>query len=181
MRFPVTVYLVTGIQASGKSTVARLLAGRFERSAHVEGDAMWKLVVAGRADMTDDPTDEAIRQLELRYRHGAMLADSFAANGFTAVHNDIILGTHLKAYASLVDHRPLHIIVLCPHPEVVAQREVARASSAYRAWMADGGTLLDAVQLHHSWLEASPRVGVWIDSSDHTPDGTVDEILSRTT
>jgi len=181
VRASVSVYLVTGLQASGKSTVARLLAERFEPSAHVEGDVMWKLVVGGRADMTDDPTPEAARQLELRYRHGAMLAQSFADNGFTAVHNDIILGDHLRRYSKLVSHRPLQIVVLCPRPEVVADRELGRGSSAYRSWMTGGRTLLDAIEVHQTWLDATRRIGTWIDSSDQTPDQTVDEILERTT
>src|SRR6185437_7246792 len=32
------VYLVTGPMAAGKTTVARLLAGRFARGVHLEGD-----------------------------------------------------------------------------------------------------------------------------------------------
>jgi ABC-type multidrug transport system ATPase subunit len=32
------VFLLTGPQAAGKTTVARLLAGRFKRAVHLEGD-----------------------------------------------------------------------------------------------------------------------------------------------
>ena len=35
-----SVWLVTGAQASGKSTVADLLARHFERGVHVSGDAL---------------------------------------------------------------------------------------------------------------------------------------------
>lgn len=34
------IILITGIQAAGKSTVAQLLAQRFERGVHVEGDVL---------------------------------------------------------------------------------------------------------------------------------------------
>src|SRR5262249_2338377 len=84
--------LVTGISAAGKSTVGRLLAQRFARGAFVEGDLMWKLVVSGRVDMTPDAEPEAIRQLHRRHRNGAALLDGLVADGFTAVHADIVLG-----------------------------------------------------------------------------------------
>ncbi|MGI6083025.1 MAG: hypothetical protein ACOYEP_09165 [Limnochordia bacterium] len=60
--------------------------------AFVEGDLMWKLIVSGRVDMTPDPESEAVRQLQLRYRNGALLVDSLVSAGFTAVHVDIVLG-----------------------------------------------------------------------------------------
>lgn len=61
------VVLVTGIQAAGKSTVAQLLAERLPRSVHVRGDLFRRMVVNDRAEMTPGPTDEALRQLRLRY------------------------------------------------------------------------------------------------------------------
>ena len=42
--------------AAGKSTVARLLASRFERGVHLEGDFFRRSVVSGRAEMTPEPT-----------------------------------------------------------------------------------------------------------------------------
>lgn len=46
-----TVIVVTGIQAAGKSTVAQALAERLDRSVHLRGDLFRKMIVNGRADM----------------------------------------------------------------------------------------------------------------------------------
>lgn len=173
------VILVSGIQAAGKSTVGPLLAGRFRRSAFVEGDLMWKLVVSGREDMSENPSDEAWRQLRLRYRNGALLADSLAAAGFVAVHADIIMGEDLASYPSLVPTRPLYVVVLSPTVEAVVARQEGRGGHAYRDWLAMGGSLEEAVAQFKSWLDATPRIGLWLDSSGQTPDETVDEIVRR--
>lgn len=40
--------LITGIMASGKSTVAQLLAERLDRSVHLRGDMFRKMIVNDR-------------------------------------------------------------------------------------------------------------------------------------
>lgn len=45
--------------AAGKSTVARLLASRFERGVYLEGDAFRRSILTGREEMTPDPSPEA--------------------------------------------------------------------------------------------------------------------------
>ena len=45
-----TVIVVTGIQAAGKSTIAQALAERLERSVHLRGDVFRRMIVSGRAD-----------------------------------------------------------------------------------------------------------------------------------
>ena len=62
------IILITGIQAAGKSTIAQILAERLPRSVHVRGDLFRRMVINGRADMTPDPSAEAVRQLRLRHR-----------------------------------------------------------------------------------------------------------------
>jgi hypothetical protein len=92
------IYVVTGIQAAGKSTVAQALAERLEKSVHLRGDLFRRMVVNGRADMGPaDPPAEALRQLRLRYALAAAAADGYAEAGFDVVYQDIILGP---------DHRP---------------------------------------------------------------------------
>jgi hypothetical protein len=40
--------------AAGKSTVGRLLASRFERGVHLEGDVFRRSIIGGREEMTRD-------------------------------------------------------------------------------------------------------------------------------
>ena len=171
------IFLVTGAQAAGKSTVGRLLAERFERGAFVEGDLMWKLIVSGAENMGgEQPSAEAVRQYMLRLSHGAMLADSLFENGFTAVHGDIVMGESLAPYVRMVRNRPLYIVMLYPSIDAVVARERGRPKSAYKDL---GPTLEDAVRTFYRWIDNTDRIGLWIDSSDQTPDQTVDEIIDR--
>ena len=166
------VFLVTGWQASGKSTIGPLLAARFPLSAHVEGDVFWRMPVSGREDMTRDASPEAVRQLHLRYTAGATVADLYAAAGFTAVHTDIVMGDALARYPALVEMRPLYIVVLRPRAEVLTGRELARRPGMDPADVAADAAFYDAE------LERSPRLGLWLDTSHQTPDETVDAILA---
>ena len=171
------VILVTGWQASGKSTIAPILAARFPLSAHVEGDVFFAMPVSGRVNMTREPSDEAIRQLQLRYRAGAMVADLYAHAGFTAVHNDIIMGESLAEYPSLIEARPLHVIVLHPSADALAARERGRGTTRKRDW----AEIDDEAAHDHAELDRSPRLGAWLDTSNQAPEETVEEILARLT
>ena len=72
------VIVITGAMATGKSTVADLLAIRLPKSVHIHGDMFRRMVVSGRADMTPNPSTDAIAQLNLRYDLAAMAADRCA-------------------------------------------------------------------------------------------------------
>jgi predicted kinase len=168
---PQAVLLISGIQAAGKSTVAQLVAERLPRSVHLHGDAFRKMIVGGRADITPDLSPEADAQLRLRYSLTASVADRYFAAGFTVVAQDIVLGAHLPAMVAAVRSRPLLLVVLAPQPAAIAARETGREKNAYRSW--DIGRL-DAVL-----REQTPRLGLWLDSSDQSPAETADEIMTR--
>ena len=89
------IYLITGPMAAGKSTVARLLAGRFERGVHVEGDFFRRSIVSGRVEMTPDASPGAVEQLRLRYRLAAATADACFEAGFTVALEDVMAGDFL--------------------------------------------------------------------------------------
>jgi predicted kinase len=165
------VVLITGIQAAGKSTIAQTLAERLPRSVHVRGDVFRRMVVGGRAEMTPEPSDEAIQQLQLRYHLAAQVSDAYFEAGFTVVTQDVILGEHLAEMTTLIHSRPLLVIVLAPRANTIAARENARGKTAYGTWAINQ---LDDVLRHQT-----PRIGLWLDSSDQSPTETVDEILAR--
>jgi hypothetical protein len=167
------VVLVTGISASGKSTAADLLARRFARGVHVRGDAYRRMVVAGREEMTADPSPEAWRQLRLRHRMAAATADTFHAEGFAVVLQDVVLGAVLSEVVDAIRSAPLVVVVLAPSAEAVAAREAGRAKTGYP----EGHATI--AQLDRALRHDTPRIGLWVDSSDQAPEQTVDEIVRR--
>jgi GrpB-like predicted nucleotidyltransferase (UPF0157 family)/chloramphenicol 3-O-phosphotransferase len=167
------VYLISGPMAAGKSTVARGLASRFERGVHLEGDLFRRSIVSGREEMTPDPSPEALEQLRLRYRLAAAAADTYFDAGFSVALEDVVAGPLLGDYRTMIRGRPCHVIVLLPSLEAVTRREAERHHKGYQAWTVE--------QLYEGFVTATPRVGIWLDTSDLTPEETVEEILDRTT
>jgi predicted kinase len=166
------VFLLTGVPASGKSTVADLLARRFDRGVHVHGDVFRRMVASGAVPMSPDAGDEAWAQLRLRYRIAASAADAYFEAGFTVVVQDVVAGPVVAEYVSFIRSRPLVLVVLAPRADVVAAREAMRTKTGY-----DDGWSVE--EFDAGFRATTPPLGAWIDSSDQTPDETVDEILDR--
>jgi predicted kinase len=158
---PQAVILVTGIQASGKSTIAQLLAERLPQSVHVRSDLFRRMIINGRADMTPDPASEAVRQLRLRHQLAATVSDAYFQAGFTVIVQDVILGAHLAEMTAMIRSRPLLVIVLAPKAGVIADREQGRGKTAYGTWA--------IAQLDDILRNETPRLGLWLDTSTQTP------------
>jgi chloramphenicol 3-O-phosphotransferase len=165
-----SVVVITGVMAAGKSTVAQLLAERLPRSAHVHGDEFRRSIVSGRIEVGADGT--GTEQLWLRYRLSAMVADQYAAAGFAAIVQDVILGADVGKYVELLKTDRRFLVTLAPRPDVVAAREAARPKSGY-------GGEWSVESLHRYLVEAPADLGLWLDSSGQTPEQTVDTILAN--
>lgn len=168
---PGVMFLITGIQASGKSTVAQLLAERFPRSAHVRGDLFRRMLVASREEPLPGFGPVALAQLRLRHQLAVEAADRYMVAGFTTVLQDCFLGEQFPWAVGQVRSRPLLVVMLAPRADEVARREAGRRKKAYDPWTIDG--------LDQLLREQTPRIGLWLDSSDQRPDQTVEEILAR--
>lgn len=165
------IFVITGIMASGKSTVADLLARQFERGVHLRGDSFRRMIVSGREEMLPQPTPEAERQLWLRHRLTAAAAETYVHAGFTVVLQDVIIGPMLDNFLQLFSYRPLYLVVLAPDQETVAARETTRQKQGYGLWTVE--------QLDRILRNDTPRKGLWLDNAAQRPDETVQEILHR--
>ncbi len=161
--------LISGIMAAGKSTVAQALAERMPKSVHLRGDAFRRMIVNGRAVMTEELNTEARRQLHLRQRIAALAAREYFDAGFSVVYQDILVGDDLVRTATMLGSE-VKVVVLCPQAGVVAEREEGREKTAY----SDG---FKAEAFDRVLREETPRVGLWLDSSVMSVAETVDVVV----
>jgi predicted kinase len=166
------IILIAGNMAAGKSSVAQALAERLPRSVHLRGDLFRRMIVRGQAEMDFELSPEAERQLWLRYRLAAAAAREYAQAGFTVVYQDVVVGPMLAEVAAALGPPAPDVVVLCPRAEAVAAREAARAKTGYP-------DLASVAAFDRLLREGTPRIGLWLDTSDMTLAETVDAVAGH--
>jgi chloramphenicol 3-O-phosphotransferase len=169
------IFLISGIMAAGKSTVAQALAERLPRSVHLRGDLFRRMIVNGQEAITAENWTAAEAQIHLRQEIATSVARTYADHGYTVCYQDVIVGADLPRVIDLLqpDRYPVHVVILAPSPAVVLQRDQARGKTGYRDWTPD--------ELYHSLRHDTPRLGLWLDTSLLTIEATVQTILDRQT
>ena len=165
-----SVWLISGIPGAGKSTIAREIAGRLPKSAHIEVDLLREMVVSGGLKPGQEPLAESDAQLALGAHHGALLADSLMAAGFTPVVDDVVLQLQLARYRTVLSSWPIRLVVLAPPVEIAIERDRERREKH----VAERFAYLD-VELR----KQMQGLGLWLDTSGMSVPETVEAIILR--
>jgi chloramphenicol 3-O-phosphotransferase len=168
---PPGVLFINGMSGVGKSTVARIIANRFPRSAHINGDEIHNIMVGGRIHPPGKPEDEVQSQLLLRARNMALLADSFfESRVFPILEQCISTHEYLDYLFSRIKARPIAMVVLAPPLETALERDKRRSEKNVAHWY---------IENYYEIKQELSDIGLWLDTEDMTPDQTADLIIQR--
>lgn len=109
--------------------------------------------------------------MQLRYQISSSVADMYLKAGFSVVIQDIIIGPMLNEYINSFRSSPVYLVVLSPNEQTIRAREESRNKTGYGLWSVE--------DLNHMLQADTPRIGMWLDTSELTPEETVKEILVR--
>ncbi len=162
------VIVVSGVPGAGKSSVAKLVAQRFELGAHIEADTLQRMIVSGASWPDPQLTPESERQLRLRVMNGCRLADSFAKAGFCAVLDDIFIGDRIEHLLADLATRPFYFVMLNPSLESLRSRNASRI----------GRDAFYQARSLYPVLQQTRPIGLWLDTTALDPPQTVDQIFA---
>lgn len=161
--------LLTGPPGAGKTTVARTLAGDYERAAHLESDSFFHSIASGYIEPWKPESHE---QNVTVMRIIATAAASYAAAGYVTIVDGIIsprwFMAPLRDGLSAAGHNVAYA-VLRPPLATCRSRLAGRASDELA-----GGHVLE--QLWREFANLGPLERHAIDNSHDTPGATAAEL-----
>jgi len=161
--------VVSGPPGAGKSTVSHILAGKFERSVLVAGDAFFEFL---SRDAIDPWLPAAHQQNEVVVRAAAAATGQFVAAGFATVYDGVLGPWLLAEFAAAAAVGELHYVILLPPVEQCLNQVATRSEHGFKDE--------DATRhMHREFTQAVIDQRHLIANFAGTAKDAADEILSR--
>ena len=164
----VFICLITGPAGSGKSSVSKALASKFERSAVIEVDKIREIIKSGY--VRPWPYNEEVElQLSLSVKNTCDMANNLLEKGFSVFIDDVVGRKLLEQYSNSFKDKNFKTFLLMPSVDALLKRFDDRG---------DNKDLRErTMELHKRFSEKQDELNCHIiNSSDQTLDETVDEI-----
>jgi len=173
------IFLIAGSPASGKSTIARLLAQRAAKGLHIPVDDLRTMVHGGVVHPGPVWSADLIEQMDLARKTAADMALHYHRAGFLVAVDDFFDPySGMVEYEALYSMEDFHRILLMPHPGIAIARLRERQP---HSGMRD---LMEAAirDLHEKITAQEPTLTAqgWqaLDTSTGTPGNHADHILA---
>jgi cytidylate kinase len=121
--------IITGPPGAGKSTVAQLVADRFEPSALVQGDTFFGFVARGYIDPW---LHESHEQNTVVTEATARATSVYARGGFTTIFDGMVGPWFLPTFLEHAEVDSVHYAVLLPSVETCVSRVRDRIDHGFR-------------------------------------------------
>jgi predicted kinase len=172
------LFCLAGPPAVGKSTTARALAARFEKSIHIPVDDLRGMVVSGLVLPSGDWSSELVEQLTLARQTVVEMALIYHEAGYTVVIDDFWdPNSRLREYDRLFTEAYAHKIILLPNQAAAISRNIQRSHSDEGNEYIEAGIRLVYRHLDNEAADLIKEGWQVVDTTDKIINDTVDHIM----